>query len=325
MKTILETNPLISIIIPIYNSSNYLRRCLDSVLNQSYLNYECLLINDGSTDNSKNICDEYALKDSRFRTFHKKNEGISPTRNLGLRHSQGDWIIIIDSDDYIEPDYIKEFLKAPYESNLIIQSISDYSKGDPSCNIEYHFKNKLYVKEEIGDLFSDKNIYKYGTTWSRMYKKDIITKNKLQFTNAYSTKEDVLFSITYLKYCNNVYTSSYEGYHYIYYPNSLVRTNKMNYINLFNVSYEIYKNSINNKNLIANKQCLYVIRDIALNAIFSSLRKLYAEKIEETVRIMHIKHIKRIIRQERLRPFLRGKNLIMILPSRLIDIINKFY
>lgn len=140
MKQLLDNNPLITIIIPIYNSSKYLKRCLDSVINQSYLHFECFLLNDGSKDESGTICDMYAAKDKRFVVFHKPNEGPSITRNFGLEKAKGEWIAIIDSDDYIDQDYILEYLKAPIETELVIQSISDYLKDDPNIDfhIEYH-------------------------------------------------------------------------------------------------------------------------------------------------------------------------------------------
>lgn len=325
MKTILDSNPFISIIIPIYNSSKYLRRCLDSILNQTYTNFECILVNDGSTDNSGEVCNEYSLKDNRFKSFHKKNEGVSSTRNYGLDRAKGEWIIIIDSDDYVENDYVKGFLNAPFESELVIQSISDYSKGDVNCNIEYHFENRLYKKYEIGSFFSNINIYKYGTPWSRMYNAEIIKRYNLKYIESYSIKEDVLFSITYLMYCNSIYTTSYMGYHYIYYPNSLVRTNKMNYETLLNVSYDIYKNSIKNTFLISDKKCLNVIKRVAIDAFFSSLRKAYVGNIPYDKRIEHIKEIKYIIKQEKLTNYINKKNLFLLLPAKLIDIINLLY
>ena len=92
-------NKLISIIVPIYNVENYLRQCLDSILNQTYQNFECLLINDGSPDNSADICREYAIKDSRFKYFEKENGGLSDARNYGIRQSTGSYLTFVDSDD----------------------------------------------------------------------------------------------------------------------------------------------------------------------------------------------------------------------------------
>ena len=101
---------MVSCIIPVYNTEKYLHRCIDSVLAQTYKDFELLLIDDGSTDSSGTICDEYAAKDARVRVFHKENGGVSSARNLGLYHAQGEWIIVMDSDDYWHCNYALEKL-----------------------------------------------------------------------------------------------------------------------------------------------------------------------------------------------------------------------
>ena len=165
---------------------------------------------------------------------HGHRRQVHRLAELRARHQR-------DSDDYIDQDYILEYLKAPIETELVIQSISDYLKDDPNIDfhIEYHFPNKLYKNKEIGQFYSTEHIYKYGTTWSRLYKRSIIIENKLLFNKNYSAKEDVEFAINYLQYCNLIYTTSYEGYHYLYYPSSLSKKNKMTYIDFHNVAYDI--------------------------------------------------------------------------------------
>ena len=100
-------NELISIVVPIYNVENYLRMCLDSIQNQTYQNFECLLINDGSPDNSADICREYVEKDSCFRYFEKENGGLSSARNVGIENSRGTYITFVDSDDWLDSDYLE--------------------------------------------------------------------------------------------------------------------------------------------------------------------------------------------------------------------------
>ena len=95
------SNPKISVIIPVYNAESTLRRCVDSVLAQTFTDFECLLINDGSKDKSGEICDEYAIRDSRVRVFHKENGGVSSARNVGLDNATGEWIAFVDSDDWV--------------------------------------------------------------------------------------------------------------------------------------------------------------------------------------------------------------------------------
>lgn len=100
----------ISVIIPIYNSEEYLDDCIKSVLAQNYTNFELLLINDGSTDSSGKICDEYALTDTRIKVFHQENAGVSATRNLGIQESIGEWLCFIDSDDTVNNKYLSDFI-----------------------------------------------------------------------------------------------------------------------------------------------------------------------------------------------------------------------
>lgn len=99
--------PQISVIVPVYNVEKYLSRCIESILSQTFTDFELLLIDDGSTDRSGEICDEYAKKDTRIRVFHTKNRGVSAARNLGLDNAKGEWISFVDSDDWVENDYLK--------------------------------------------------------------------------------------------------------------------------------------------------------------------------------------------------------------------------
>ena len=122
-------NELISIIVPIYNVENYLRMCLDSIQNQTYQNFECLLINDGSPDNSADICREYVTKDARFRYFEKENGGLSSARNLGIERSGGTYITFVDSDDWLEHDALDRLYGALKKENADI-SIGRYNSYD---------------------------------------------------------------------------------------------------------------------------------------------------------------------------------------------------
>lgn len=121
------TNPQISVVVPVYNTDKYLSRCIDSMLAQTYTDFELLLVNDGSTDNSGAICDDYAKKDSRIRVLHKKNGGVSSARNMGLDNARGEWIAFVDADDWVRED----FLQKRYE--LAIKEEADIAYGDVMC------------------------------------------------------------------------------------------------------------------------------------------------------------------------------------------------
>ena len=149
-----EKGELISIIVPIYNVENYLRHCLDSIQKQTYQNFECLLINDGSPDNSADICREYVSKDSRFRYFEKENGGVSSARNLGIEHSKGEYITFIDSDDWVESDYLDVLYKVLKDEAADI-SVSTYKQFDMTANCYYvhsyqrGYEKRVFVQDEF--------------------------------------------------------------------------------------------------------------------------------------------------------------------------------
>ena len=130
----------ISIIVPIYNSKRYLKRCIESVLNQKYQKYELILINDGSTDNSGEICDCYAKSDSRIRVIHNKNVGVSASRNIGIKESKGEYILFLDSDDWLEENSLCKIYKKSIEEDLDILFFG-YREVDENENV---IKNNLY-------------------------------------------------------------------------------------------------------------------------------------------------------------------------------------
>ena len=134
-------NELISIVVPIYNVENYLRMCLDSIQNQTYQNFECLLINDGSPDNSADICREYLAKDARFRYFEKENGGSSSARNFGIERSEGEYVTFVDSDDWLEHDALQLLYDALKKENADI-SIGRYNCYDESrCQYLFYDSN----------------------------------------------------------------------------------------------------------------------------------------------------------------------------------------
>ena len=145
---------LVSIIVPIYNVENYLRQCLDSILSQTYQNFECLLINDGSPDHSADICREYVEKDSRFRYFEKENGGVSSARNLGIERSKGQYITFIDSDDWVDSDYVETLYDELIKENADI-AVSTYKRFEMGDNCWYvHAFQRGYDKK----VFTNKKL-----------------------------------------------------------------------------------------------------------------------------------------------------------------------
>lgn len=137
--------PKISVIVPVYNDEKWLRRCVDSILTQTYTDFELLLVDDGSTDGSGAICDEYTAKDSRVHVFHQPNGGVSSASNLGLDNARGEWISFVDSDDWMDMNYL--------ESLLTVDNVAEF-RLSPFC-IEYTDGVSSY---EIGKIIFDKAI-----------------------------------------------------------------------------------------------------------------------------------------------------------------------
>ena len=191
-------NELISIIVPIYNVENYLRQCLDSIMSQTYQNFECLLINDGSPDNSADICREYVEKDSRFRYFEKENGGVSSARNLGIEHSKGEYITFIDSDDWVDSDYLEVLYNALIDENADI-SVSTYKRFHMADNCWYFhsfqrgYEKKIFTGSELIDnlqLLSSFD-HSYGSVCGKLVKS--VRVETIRFNEETTLGEDMEF------------------------------------------------------------------------------------------------------------------------------------
>jgi len=219
----------ISIIIPVYNVKDYIRKCLDSVVNQTYKNIEILLINDGSTDNSGKICDEYALKDSRVKVFHKNNGGVSSAKNTGLKHITGKYIGFVDSDDWIEPNMYEVLYKAIKDKNVSV-SVINYSKDTDAESIPMINKERIQssvLTPENMIVYAFKRDYYMGFCaylWNKLFSSEIIINNGLLFDEHINYGEDVLFytNAVMSKNCLGVYTEE-PLYHYYQRDSSIAK------------------------------------------------------------------------------------------------------
>ena len=176
----------ISVIVPIYNAEKYLRRCIDSILAQTFTDFELLLIDDGSKDKSGEICDEYARKDKRVKVFHKANEGISATREFGILHGGGNFIQFVDSDDWIEKTCLEDNLSLAEKSNADI-IINDYY-------IDVKDKSILRCQKYNGNLIEDIfNGNVFGALWNKFFRADTIKSSGVGFIHNLSFCEDIVF------------------------------------------------------------------------------------------------------------------------------------
>ena len=187
-------NPLISIIVPVYNAEYTLNRCLDSILNQTFSDWELLLIDDGSTDRSGELCDQYASKDKRIKVFHKKNGGVSSARNLGLNHADGEWIVFVDSDDAVPKNAFRGDYKL-FKEDLIVGAFNTIIREETQCSCLESGSYK--TRYELLVFFSHNiNAPTFRVVWGKFFRNRLC--KGLFFDTNMIVGEDTLFVIQYL-------------------------------------------------------------------------------------------------------------------------------
>lgn len=207
-------NPLVSIIVPVYNSEQQLRRCIDSLLSQNYYNIEIILINDGSTDNSLAIANEYESKDGRVKVYDQINGGVSHARNLGLSKANGDYICFVDSDDYVECDYVSNFITGLDEDiDLVFQGLNEIHLDKSVRRIIP--EEAYYSYAEVLDGISDINKHRmFGYVCNKLYRTSIIKEKNLRFREDITISEDRIFALQYLHYVRNMQVVAASAYNY---------------------------------------------------------------------------------------------------------------
>lgn len=208
--------PTLSVIIPVYNTERFLARVIESVLAQTFTDFELILVDDGSTDASGEICDRYAGADKRVRVIHSSNHGASAARNRGIEEATGLWLTFIDSDDYVLPEYLGNMFDSgsKYNSDLVMTGLQRISENDPSKNVVRDWPELAVDKDHIEELYNQ-NILQYQKgPVIKLYKNEIIKKNKVRFDENLSRGEDALFVYSYLPYSQRM--SVAPGANYIY-------------------------------------------------------------------------------------------------------------
>lgn len=221
---------LLSIIIPVYNTKQYLSRCIDSVVSQSFADFELLLIDDGSTDGSGTICDVYANKDNRIRVFHKENGGVSSARNVGLEKAKGEWIYFVDADDEVLPDGLQALVDGIQDDVDVV--MGGLVRCDEQGNSIYEMGNgPTFLSKRDGILInygaSKVCIGNWGWMTIRLFRNYIVQQNKIYFDEDVVFNEDELFVVRYLCSCkgitHNINTSVYRYYESV---NSVMESTK---------------------------------------------------------------------------------------------------
>ena len=269
-------NYKISIIVPVFNVEKYLERCINSIINQSFNDFEIILIDDGSNDKSGLICDKYAEKDKRIKVIHKENRGISSARNCGIDESTGKYILFVDSDDWIEENELEiiNSIISEKEYDLIYFGYSmDFI--DENKSIKIKCKNKEYSsnKEFLLDYEYFRGNYLFGYVWNKVFNANIIKKNNIYFESDVFP-EDLFFTFEVIKNCNSIKSMDYSLYHYVHRKGiTLSKKKRDNYqttnnIYIKTVEFLNYTKSYNNNSEYIESTH---IEDL-INVVFTELR-----------------------------------------------------
>lgn len=212
-----KMHPLISVIVPVYNVQKYLRQCIASILAQTYENFELILVNDGSKDKSGEICDEYAKKDNRIKVFHKENGGVSSARNLGLDKAIGENICFVDSDDWVDENYL-EILTSEHEVPFVVAPVTS-TVIESGIFVGKHNIYKKVVEAEVAHDFI------FRAPVSKLYDTSIIKEANLRFREDLQMGEDYIFNLNYMLHieCMKV-GAKLSGYHHRHVEGSLTHS-----------------------------------------------------------------------------------------------------
>lgn len=237
--------PKFSIIVPVYKTENYLKRNIESILSQTVTDWEAILVDDGSPDNSGAICDEYSYIDSRIRVIHKQNGGVSTARNAGLDVSFGEWVCFVDSDDWIEPTYLENFMITGWEDcQLLMQSFNKFSLKTgkteaiilPNCSFEGSDRVVTFLENFSG--------VHNGLIWHRLFRLNIIKEHKCRFPESISFGEDGWFFFDYMRYVKQTKISSKVGYNYLVRSSSLTSLGRKHPFKIYHYLLEHYVSTL---------------------------------------------------------------------------------
>lgn len=320
----MQTNPSVSIIIPVYNAELYLQRCLDSIVNQCFTNIEIIVIDDGSIDNSLNILKSYQNKDKRIKILKNLGSGVSQARNFGIQNALGKYIMFVDSDDWISEDmieimynkaesenadmimctYIREFKNGSKEKAFNLPEISTYENEA----IKSDLLRKLIgpVKEE---LRNPEYLDALGTVWAKLYRSDVIKSNDIQFIDLekIGSSEDTLFNIYTFNKLNKVIFINKPMYHYR-------RTNSKSITSKYNPKLKEQRKLFFKyiMNFLDEHKFDFIFYEALNNRICTSVLGLGLIECSQDNKISHIskvKNIKIILNQNYIKEAYKGLNL----------------
>ena len=205
---------MITVVASVYNNGQYLPKFMDSILGQTYRDFELILVDDGSADGSAETCDQQAARDERVRLFHKPNGGLSSARNLGIEQARGEYIIFPDPDDWVELDYLEKLLSIRERNGADLSICGHFDHIDGKIRVwNAGAKERVLNTEEAMNMLMRPNAY-CGYAWNKLYRMDVIREHDLRFDTELGMMQDLHFAVRYFQYCKTVAYDPVPLYHY---------------------------------------------------------------------------------------------------------------
>lgn len=285
---IMDKQPLISVIVPVYNVEQYLSKCVESILGQTYTNLEIILVDDGSPDNCGKMCDEYAAKDKRVKVIHKENGGLVSARNAGYDIMSGDWHMYVDSDDWIDANMceklVKALVKCPDVDMLYCKYVQELGNKTIKGKGEWHCQEsfKIYKGDECKELARNTLNYKAGiaTPICKLIRTDYAKKHGIKHDDRLRQgSEGLEFSLRAFYYAQKVMFINMYSYHYLYNPNSITKKidekNTLYLTDCYNLIAENIRGFSNTEKFheALLQRVVYVLIAIAMNTYFHPANK----------------------------------------------------
>lgn len=313
--------PKISIIIPVYKAEKHIKRSIESLLSQSFNDWECIFVVDGSPDNSVSICQRYSRNDSRFKTIIQENGGVSSARNAGLDVATGMYVTFLDSDDRLAQNALFELYKRMDDSTDLVVVGAAFEDESDNLKVWRKFEErKITRKDDCGLLL------RYGTVWGKMYRRKTIVEKRIRFNETICNGEDCLFYWNYLENVNTISLSSYCGYYYYKPANVTTLTTATGDPYKWLQSYRLLKNEFYKKivgEYTMNSDDLHALKSFIASLAHNAMRAAYSRRIErEDRRIIYLEYRKeyRYISKKTLRS--QVENILMSMPFPVYDLIQ---
>lgn len=290
---------LVSIIVAVYNAEKDLERCIASICSQTYVNIQIILVDDGSTDHSPEICDEWAKKDSRILTKHLSNKGVSGARNEGIRCAGGSYITFVDSDDWVEDNFVETLIRTHKKDSFtccgyIVERITakkDVRRRLIRCSDE---DKNVIPRQNVVSLYTSEL---FSTVWNKLYESECIRKNAIQFPSGYSLGEDFIFNIQYLSVLQgDIMVSNSLCYHYVVKDEASL--SRKYYKDFYDIQKTIFEKLLSYLNqVMAEEEQILLARQLYINALIVSFDNLYRNKKNMSDK-SYREHYKKLIQQK---------------------------